>query len=99
MIQAADLEKDCNSFMFVIGVWGITLPSFCFRNRSVGRPSDFTFPVNFRSAGTKFHGESVVHGCSCHPCACVRVFERTCYANLVRGTRKSVSLSWSQMLC
>ena len=36
-MQAADLEKDCNSFtvcvaigMFVLGVWGITLPSlFC----------------------------------------------------------------------
>ena len=35
MIQAADLEKDCNSFivcvaigMFVLGVWGITFPSF-----------------------------------------------------------------------
>ena len=28
VIQAADLEKDCNSFMFVLRVWGITLPSF-----------------------------------------------------------------------
>ena len=37
VIQAADLEKDCTSFtvcvaigMFVLGVWGITLPSFYF---------------------------------------------------------------------
>ena len=36
-MQAADLEKDCNSFtvcvvigMFVLGVWGITLPFFSF---------------------------------------------------------------------
>ena len=28
VIQPADLEKDCNSFMFVLGVGGITLPSF-----------------------------------------------------------------------
>ena len=30
-MQAADLEKDCNSFtvcLFVLGVWGITLLSF-----------------------------------------------------------------------
>ena len=35
VMQADDLEKDCNSFtvafgMFVLGVWGIPLPSFLF---------------------------------------------------------------------
>ena len=40
-MQATDRRKDCNSFtvyvaigMFVLGVWGVTLPSFFFRNMS-----------------------------------------------------------------
>ena len=42
MMQAADLEIDCNSFtvcvtigMFALGVRGISLPSFIFRNKSI----------------------------------------------------------------
>ena len=42
-MQAADLEKDCNSFtvcvaisMFVLGLWEIIFPSFfLLRNRSI----------------------------------------------------------------
>ena len=44
VMQAADLEKDCNSFtvcvaigMFVLpGVWGTILPSFVFRTGLFG---------------------------------------------------------------
>ena len=43
-MQAADLEKDSNSFtvcvaigMFVLGVWGATLPSFVFSGTGLFR--------------------------------------------------------------
>ena len=44
-MQAGDLEKDCNSFtvcLFVLGVWGITLPSFFSGNRSIDVILTFT---------------------------------------------------------
>ena len=65
-MQAADLEKDLNSFtvcvaigMFVLGLWGITLPSFFSPGTGLLAPSGFMSSDGIRLSHTDKDGNEV----------------------------------------